>query len=482
MENIPFTQVTGKPEIVQDAGPVPPTLESPVEEIADPGANREPVCGIYLARGGRWYRLGPDQIETWVEARRPGELPSDLQTISRAVWDGAFSHPAVSLSREAQAEELLRLETVQTINSPDWSAERDDLDWAIKSNVIEVLREKGYDAEADRMTWCGTVIGRRRCLDCGTDAPIERMMCGQYHLCPACARVRANEQRKELEKDIGQVQKKRGYRWKMLTLPVKTDGAFKEALQQVNKAFATLWRDVLTYQWRKLDEEQAAQVRERKGRYFLGRQRVFPGDTGYWRRQDAEGQAAFKSLEFGEKTGNVHAHVLLFSAYIPKDVIEHEWERLTGSYVIDLQQVRPRPGDGELAISDAITETVKYVTKMSAASAERQVELWEALRGRRTSEKYGQLRDGHAETFENEWHCDHCGGARFLWLYVPADVALSEHMLRGPPAERIASCESEEDLARLTDELAEVQRIGRLPASWLERRVEEVVEHSRTLD
>ena len=386
----------------------------------------------YLGKNGWTFTHAADGVV--MERSQPGGW-LERKHISRTVWDSATNaHPwiAPSPERPEGPEESRSLDIVQRINErTPWQVQRDAIDNAVIAKIANHLRQTGHAEKADRMQLCGVVRGRRECLDCGEKQSPEIIQCGEYRLCPRCARIHAQKLRRELEEGVKAVPKVRGCRWSMLTVTVKTDGEVKEAHQTLNKSFGGLHREVLTYGWRRLDA--GADVRQRGGRSYCGKRRVFEGKDGqFWERLPTSGTAAARFNENGEDTGNVHAHCLLYAQYIPQAVISREWERLTGSKVVDIRAIRPK-GDDAVTMAGAIVECCKYVTKIGSLPAAEVVALWKATKGRQLSQRYGELRKTtRSETQLEAVPCPVCGSVRYRWLYVPLVRAIEEH-LRGPP-------------------------------------------------
>ena len=398
----------------------------------------------YLGKNGWWIRKGPEFVCSWKEDAR-GE-PYGMFSVTRAVWDSALGAqspvaPAPDLppgpeSVERDSETLERdgsLDTVQTkFERPDWDAERDNRDNAVIAAIAKQLDEIGETRKAERMRLCGVVRGRRQCLECSEKQPVEVYYCGYHLLCPRCARIHAKGRRLELLDAVKGIDRVYGCRWNLLTLTVRTDGDQGAAMSILRKAFGDLYREVLRYSWDVL-EDVGAGVRQAGGRFYLGKRRVFEGKDGqFWQRTRVPGTAAFRSIEFGPDNLNVHAHILLYSRFIPQAVISREWERLTGSCVLDIRQVRPK-GTESITMADAVDECCKYVTKIGSLPPGEVVALWQVIRGRRLSERYGAIRGlvGN-DTAWDTVPCPNCGSIRYKWLYVPFAESMEQH-LRGPP-------------------------------------------------
>lgn len=449
---------------------------------------RPPAKDTFLGKGGRYYHVGARQVDSWRVVGVDGAGDSvygDGDSISRVIWDSAFHHPKVEPAKTAEngPEKRTSVHTIEKIiQRSSYETIQGKIDDAINRKIANELRKIGEDKRADNMGFCGVVRGQRECLnpECGKRQAPEVVTCHEHRLCPRCARIHARRLRFELEGMAAKVPKVFGLRWRLLTVTIKTDGEFKEALANLSQAFGKLWRDVLRWRWERV--EAGVEVRERGGRFYCGKSRVFEGKAGqYWKRKPVVGVGAFRSVEFGSEHRNCHAHALLWSSYIPQEVISREWERLTsGSMVVDIRQIQPK-GDEALTLADAIREVGKYVTKIGELPADKVVELWQATRGRHLTQRYGCFRQAmKTEEQLEEVACPECGCTRYRWIYVPFALAQEEH-IRGPPADQVDRCQTPKALELLVERIERVYRASSLPPTWFDSLLERVVERSRQI-
>jgi hypothetical protein len=386
-----------------------------------------------LGKNGWEYHVGTNQVDRFRKVK--GGYQGD--SISRVVWDSALNHrPKIEPVQTAEygPVSLTRLDTVQQIrecsDSEDgkWKVNRDLQDKKRSEEMAVELKRRGEDELADRVKTCGIIRGRKVCLKCHSGGDFEKWDCGHYFLCARCARIRAKKRRKDLKRSLAVYRPEAGTGWKFLTVTLGTGGDYKGALQKISGKFGELWREVLTRRWEQVEGEPV----ERNGKQYLGIYRVFPDDRGnLWRRVSRVKGAGFRSTEFGPLTGNVHAHALVCIPWIPKGVIVKEWERLTGSYIIDIQAIKAKPGEGESALADAITEVTKYVTKIGEVAPSALVDFWKALRGKQISQIYGGLRGIAKEDVDLDFSCP-CGCSKYRWEYVRREDA-DLYFQRGPP-------------------------------------------------
>jgi hypothetical protein len=171
----------------------------------------------------------------------------------------------------------------------------------------------------------------------------------------------------------------------MLTLPVKTDQDHARAVGRIGGHFARLWRSFLK----------------------------------------CEGAAAFRSLEFGSLTGNVHLHVIYYGPYRRQAELSKRWHKITGdSYITHIKQIKTADGVGDVA---------KYAVKMFDTSAKKLVKFWQAVKGRQCTQRYGALRGlrGKPE-IEYELECELCGSTRYHYTAV-VDGIISDLRDKGFP-------------------------------------------------
>lgn len=103
--------------------------------------------------------------------------------------------------------------------------------------------------------------------------------------------------------------------------------------------------------------------------------------------------AAIRAIEFGQKDGNVHAHMLYFGPYMSKEEIKNDWFDRTGSYVVDIRQAKIKNLDDHEEIRDAVSEITKYITKMDDETPPEAILTYvEALKGKQRTQRYGLFR------------------------------------------------------------------------------------------
>lgn len=355
-----------------------------------------PDGGEVLHRVGRYGEEVQELSATVVKSAK--FRPSTKRPISKRWLAGVVG---VFDGREAMeaGDPTFFLDTVQiTRHKEDWQNERDDLDNAYKAGVEKELRKNGYSKQADRLGGCGSVLGRKICVDC-SDGTLHTSQCGQHHLCPTCARIASQRLKKKLLKHFKRIEKRRGYGLKLGTMTYRTlPGQWKEALRVCAEAFGKIWRMHLK----------------------------------------APGAGAFRSMEFGYKNGNIHVHFLYYGPYINQGELAKAWERYTkGSYRIKIQAVREDKGKGklidpenEVAFDDAISEVVKYCTKMGEVGPKKLVQFWVAMKGRRMTQPYGVFLGIPTEKKILEKPvCEVCGCTRFFYYYNDPGFSKEE---RGP--------------------------------------------------
>lgn len=276
-------------------------------------------------------------------------------------------------------------------NNPFRSPEaRDAADAAVRIDLVAELRRQGYQREADRVEKCGTVIGVRSCCSCGHRQAVQTR-CDLWQMCPTCCRRRGRQMAAELLRHKERVPKVKGFRWRMLTLPVKNTGDAAADVRRLSQAFAKLWRVNLK----------------------------------------RPGAAAFRAIEFGALTGNVHLHAVYYGPWIGQAELSERWHQLTGdSYVVDVRAIEGN--------RRGISEVAKYAVKLFAVPADRAIDFWQAIRGKQTTQRYGALRGLRSENPADEFEidCELCGGTEYHYTAVaPDDADALRHLLHGrsPP-------------------------------------------------
>jgi hypothetical protein len=386
-----------------------------------------------LGKNGWWFDSTPGKAV--FTRRQPGGW-TQRKEVSGVVFRSHFQGgvPEPSHAAEVGPSGVTRLDTVQIISKCEndeegkWRLDRDLRDRERIVQIARQLRELGHEDAAERMERCGIIIGRQVCKKCGLVGEFKKWECANHFLCPRCDRIRAKKRQKDLRRSTGIYKPEPGCRWKMVSVTIGTKGQYKAALVKISQNFGTLWTDVLTHRW----EEVLGEPRERNGKFYMGRFRVFPDDDGGWWLRTAKVKGAgFRSTEFGPLTGNVHGHALVCIPWIPKGVIVEEWKRLTGNIIIDIRQITPKPGGDAVTMADAIAEVSKYITKPAAVPLDRLIDFWIALKGHQITQIYGGLRGIAKEDVELDFHCE-CGCSNYLWEYVRREDG-DPCKPRGPP-------------------------------------------------
>lgn len=364
----------------------------------------------YVQRwGAPWiYNVDPadDSIHAW--RNELGRIAHKPLRISGATWrllqsnrgDQPPRNPARRNAPEAvrstsldTVHKIMRRSEVDAANHPlnrggkqgQTLVDRDDLDRRVVARVAKELRRRKFTRQAERIEGCGRILGVRHCLDCAHDQVVATR-CGMWQLCPMCCRRRGRIQAAELTRHIELVPKKAGFAWRMITLPIKTNRDHLAAVRRIGKNFAQLWRSYLK----------------------------------------RPGAAAFRSLEFGSLKGNVHLHCIYYGPYLEQAELSRRWHQVTGdSYVTDIRLIRGSGG---------ISEVAKYAVKMFDCSAKKLVTFWEAIRGRHTTQRYGELRGLRSRPeAEYDLTCELCDSTRYHYTRVDPRGFLQHYQERGFP-------------------------------------------------
>ena len=332
---------------------------------------------------------------------------------------------------------LTLLDTVQKIRpSQEWQQKRDTSDQHIRDGIYRELRKRGLYEKSARMDLCGIPRSRLVCTECGTPSDTQKIQCNIYQICPTCQRIRSAKLKKEITSAIPRIKSAADHRWRFLTLPVETGEDYKAATKLLIGAYSKLWRSVLQKEWRFVLEGSGPTPKPRKNRdgLFIGRGTwvcvaEHKGERGYWKPVGkSEHCAAFRALEFGGLNGNAHLHSLLYSKWIPQAVISVKWAELTGSYIVDIRSVAGAD------LRKAVDEVAKYICKTQGQSAAKLVDFYLAMKGKHTTQRYGQFR-GLVRTEKQliEDPCE-CGCLVFDVEILPYAIGLKESIsMRGPP-------------------------------------------------
>ena len=89
-----------------------------------------------------------------------------------------------------------------------------------------------------------------------------------------------------------------------------------------------------------------------------------------------EGAGIIATLEAGETGGKWHEHMIVYSPYIPKQIMSDVWKEITGhDSVVYVRKLK--------TVDEAIGEVLKYVTKHNNMSPDQLVSMHFALKGTR---------------------------------------------------------------------------------------------------
>ena len=280
--------------------------------------------------------------------------------------------------------------------------DRDDAARVYNRATVKLLAEKRLLRPAARLKDCGDDFHKVVCKNDGTVIGYQRSHCGLDRLCPTCARIKRSELLKDVHEHIKIISDKPilGYSWRVLTLPVKTDGKYRRAANTALKGFSALWRTLL------------------KGGKGLS-------------------TAAIVHLENGPKTGNVHLHCLYYGPWIDQAQLSDRWAKLTGSPVVHVQRVHERN------LRDAAREALKYMTKFTEIDNAKLLDIWEANKGLNLLRRYGLFRKDCLEVFSGQLlkkrekrevtHvCPDCGESNYEF------VLINDQGGRAPPLEILA--------------------------------------------
>lgn len=159
---------------------------------------------------------------------------------------------------------------------------------------------------------CGNKVVILECKQCG-NRHLVPIGCG-LRTCPYCASDRARKVYREIQEKIKHIQRKKGYRLKIITLSYGTEGDIRSAIEKSKEAFKKIWHNLL----------------------------------------EKESTGAVITIELGEENLSVHLHCLYYGPFIPRNDLIKEWKRLAGKWYVDI-----RKAEGKKAIK----EVIKYIGK-----------------------------------------------------------------------------------------------------------------------
>ena len=281
----------------------------------------------------------------------------------------------------------------QSLNNRDLS------DREYNQDTAKLLRRMLYVKKAARLQSCGEVTYNKKCKNDGYVAGTIKNLCGEARICPTCARIRRQEVIADVSERMKIINNKpvMGFRWRLLTLTIKTEGCYREAAEMALKGFSRLWRGCL------------------KGGRSLP-------------------TAAVIHLENAPKTGNVHLHGLYYGPYLTQYELSRRWLKITGSFVVHISDVR----DADLR--RATGEILKYMTKFAEVDNEQLVKLWQANKDLKLFRRFGLFRKDCLEKWSGEKVkdvekekedpiCPECGGRDY------EKVLIDDQGGRAPPDE-----------------------------------------------
>lgn len=266
------------------------------------------------------------------------------------------------------SETVPLLDIVQTKRQKALSAqkkqsldERDLIDRAYNQVTADLLLRGEHKEKAVRLKGCGEAFYSKKCRNDGFIAGSVKSFCGENRLCPTCARIRRQEILADISGLIKVINNRpvMGFRWRLLTLTIKTEGRYREAAETALKGFSQLWR-------------------------------------GYLKGGRGLPTAAVVHLENAPQTGNVHLHGLFYGPYLNHFELSRRWAKITGSFIVHVKDVRGRD------LRRAAGEVLKYMTKFTEVSNEKLVELWRANRRLKLLRRYGLLRKDCLEAWSGE--------------------------------------------------------------------------------
>lgn len=265
---------------------------------------------------------------------------------------------------------------------------------AWRKEVSARLNDAQRWSESVNFDQCGSLIGNFQVVVCDDDVAHEpRAVPFTCHLryCPDCEkRHQATQVAKytPILKDLSENSDRAGWSLKKieLTTPYRLADDDAPALFQDSWDFFEDWLQLVCRQL--LEHELTpAEVRRQRVSY------------------KAHGVGALAAAEFGEQGHKLHFHVLIYSPFIPKQLITDCWRQASGGEC-EINWVRKIDYHD---VEDAVREQVKYVTKFSQLDPALVVKLADVLDGARRLRTYGVVRGAKAPEPE-PCTCASCGG------------------------------------------------------------------------
>lgn len=147
-----------------------------------------------------------------------------------------------------------------------------------------------------------------------------------------------------------------------------------------------------------------------------------------WLRKLYPGVGGFRTVEIGDG-GNVHIHSLSYLPFIAQKVLAEKWKEITGdSSIVDIRAAWSKRPDGQV-IRGALTEALKYITKIAGRDPRELVDIYIALKGRQVARAWGVC---HGLVWKAEVQkvvCEHCGGTDWL---PEAVLEMKKRRAQGP--------------------------------------------------
>jgi hypothetical protein len=107
-----------------------------------------------------------------------------------------------------------------------------------------------------------------------------------------------------------------------------------------------------------------------------------------WKRRIRAGICGFEVTYSAARGWHYHVHVLAFrKAWFPQEELSKQWQRITGSMVVDIREVKGRD------VGAGLSEVLKYCFKPAdvAVIGVQQVREWLDMKGARFGETIGDL-------------------------------------------------------------------------------------------
>jgi hypothetical protein len=131
---------------------------------------------------------------------------------------------------------------------------------------------------------------------------------------------------------------------------------------------------------------------------------------------------------------NVHAHVLVDSAYIPQAALSAVWEDISGSPVVDARRVNDR--SSRESVAQTLQETVGYATKPPEfEELEDELAYVEGAKGCPEVHPFGSLHGAGTEDI-SQMLCSRCERTPYQWEYLGTTNEAIDNMGKGWETDR----------------------------------------------